>query len=287
MINSPALRIVAAVIVVGGLAIAPLLDDSDSTEARLIDPLPVETPQFQILRRRGDLALTGHTASQKQEQDLLQVANSSYPGILVVTDFQPLGVVPDFWADITVQALYLLAETRFAEATVSTDKLSIRGVIDDEIGWQSRLEAIKKALPAEFTVTSDTMLVDDSVSVAMICERAFAAFKPGRINFEESSANFLGSAYPRLDRLVALANACKNSRITITGHTDASGNEVWNQGLSLKRANAVADYIVNSGIDRSRLDVGGVGSTVPIADDSTRYGRSLNRRIEIVLVSKN
>lgn len=287
MINSPAARIVAAVILVGGLAIAPMLDNGDSTETPLIIPLPAELPKFKILRRQGELMLTGHTTSHKQERDLLRLANSSYPDNLVVTDFRPLGVVPDFWADITVQALYLLAETRYAEATISTDELKIRGVIDDELGWQNRLDAIQKVLPAEFTVTSDTMLVDDSVSVAALCERAFKAFKPGPINFGESSSNFLGSAYPRLERLVALVSACEESRISITGHTDASGNEVWNRTLSLKRANAVADHIVNSGIDRSRLEARGMGSTVPIADDSTRYGRSLNRRIEIVLVSKN
>ncbi|NQV87470.1 MAG: OmpA family protein [Woeseiaceae bacterium] len=218
---------------------------------------------------------------------MLQVAHSAYPDIMVVTDFQPLGVIPDFWADVTLQALYLLAETRYAEATISMDELNIRGVIDDELGWQNRLDAVRKTLPTDLAVTTDTMLINNPVSVVTVCERAFKAFEPGPINFEESSTNFLGSAYPRLDRLVALANACKESRISITGHTDASGNEIRNQDLSLKRANAVADHIVNSGIDRSRLEVRGVGSTVAIADDSTRYGRSLNRRIEIVLVGEN
>jgi OOP family OmpA-OmpF porin len=69
----------------------------------------------------------------------------------------------------------------------------------------------------------------------------------------------------------------------VTGHTDASGDETWNQRLSLKRANAVADYVATGGVARSRLTVAGVGSSMPIADDNTRYGRSLNRRIEIAL----
>jgi outer membrane protein OmpA-like peptidoglycan-associated protein len=205
----------------------------------------------------------------------------------VVTDFQPLAVAPDFWADVTLQALYLLAVSRYAEATIAADELNIRGVVDDQLGWQNRLDAIKKTLPANFVVSTDIMFVDNRVSVATVCERAFRAFNSGPIKFEESSTTFLSSAYPRLDRLVALANACRASLISITGHTDASGSEAGNQELSLKRANAVADHIVNSGIDRSRLLVRGVGSTVPIADDTTRYGRSLNRRIEIVLVNKN
>jgi outer membrane protein OmpA-like peptidoglycan-associated protein len=47
----------------------------------------------------------------------------------------------------------------------------------------------------------------------------------------------------------------------------------------------VGDYIVDGGVERARLLVAGAGSSAPIADDSTRYGRSLNRRIEIKLSS--
>ena len=69
----------------------------------------------------------------------------------------------------------------------------------------------------------------------------------------------------------------------MTGHTDASGSEGWNQHLSMQRAQAVGDYLVSGGVDRARLLLAGVGSSSPIADDSTRYGRSLNRRIDIEL----
>jgi OOP family OmpA-OmpF porin len=118
-----------------------------------------------------------------------------------------------------------------------------------------------------------------------MCERAFSLLHPGPIKFEESSADFRSSAYPSLDRIIALANACGDSRISITGHTDASGSDAWNKILSLKRANAVGDYIVKGGVHRNRLRISGVGSGVPMADESTRFGRSLNRRIEIDLAS--
>jgi OOP family OmpA-OmpF porin len=260
-----------------------MLDDSDEVDMTSGKPVATPRPEFRIQRRPGELTLSGHTLSRTHEQDLLQVAASSYPNDRVINDFQPLGIVPDTWADTTAQVSYLLQETTSADAVISANEILIRGVIISHLSWQSRLDAFRKALPANISISADTVLVDPAISVAAICGRAFESFDTGPINFEESSTEFRSSAYPRLDRLIALANACENSRLSITGHTDASGNEAWNRQLSIKRASAVGDYIETGGIDAARLQISGVGSAEPIADDGTRYGRSLNRRIEIAL----
>lgn len=116
-----------------------------------------------------------------------------------------------------------------------------------------------------------------------LCQRAMAAFRAGPVNFEESATTMLPSGEPVLDRVVALAATCRRSVIEITGHTDSSGNETRNLRLSVARAAAVADYLVRRGIPRHRIVATGVGSSEPIADNSRRYGRGLNRRIEIAL----
>lgn len=284
MIKNSATRKVAAVILVGGLAVSPLLDNSESNDSS-IAPLAPLSPQFQFRWQRGELTLSGHTTSLQHEQELLQVAQSSYPEDPVITNFRPLGIIPPYWEGMTVQVLYLLAESASAQAELSADEIRIRGITVDHLSWQSRFDAMKKGLPPHVSVTVDILAVDPTVSVAEICTRALVAFESGAINFEESSANFRSSAYPRLDRVIALANACRNSEISITGYTDSSGDASWNQRLSLQRAITVGDYIVDGGIERARLLVSGAGSSAPIADDSTRYGRGLNRRIEIKLTS--
>ncbi len=281
MIKRRATKLVAVLIIVVGLALPPPLDDDNSTQTTSSAARPVVSPQFQISWRRGVLTLTGHTVSADHEQDLLQVSAASYLASAVITDFQPLGIVPPHWADTTVQVVYLLAETTSANATLFENELTIQGVTTEPLGWQNRLNALKQALPRAVTVMADALVVDAGVSVDALCDQATAGFDAGPIGFEESSAEFRSSAYPRLDRLIALADACPGSVITITGHTDASGSEAWNQSLSLKRADAVGDYVVNGGIERSRLVVAGAGSSSAIADNATRYGRSLNRRIEI------
>jgi len=284
VIKNSAARKVAAVILVGGLAVSPLLDNSESNDSSITALAPL-SPQFQIRWQRGELTLSGHTSSLQHEQELLQVAQSSYPEDPVITNFRPLGIIPPYWEDMTVQVLYLLAESASAQAELSADEIRIRGITVDHLGWQSRFNAINKALPPHVSVTVDILPVDPTVSVVEICTRAFLAFESGAISFDESSTSFRSSAYPRLDRVTALANACRHSEISITGYTDSSGDAAWNQRLSLQRANAVGDYIVDGGVERARLLVAGAGSSAPIADDSTRYGRSLNRRIEIKLSS--
>lgn len=72
-----------------------------------------------------------------------------------------------------------------------------------------------------------------------------------------------------------------NETLSITGHTDSTGPEAYNQGLSERRANAVADYLAGRGVDRDRMTTAGAGESQPIADNGTREGRAQNRRVEI------
>ncbi len=93
------------------------------------------------------------------------------------------------------------------------------------------------------------------------------------------------SAIPVLEQVAAFADACRDTLVSITGHTDSSGDENYNRALSLARAKVVADWLQESGIEGDRLEVAGVGSSVPVADNATRFGRSLNRRIDIELAA--
>ena len=68
--------------------------------------------------------------------------------------------------------------------------------------------------------------------------------------------------------------------LAISGHTDDVGNDEYNQTLSDKRAAAVRRYLINQGIDENRMTSHGYGETRPIADNKTKQGRALNRRVE-------
>ncbi len=71
-------------------------------------------------------------------------------------------------------------------------------------------------------------------------------------------------------------------KVRIVGHTDSAGAEAYNQRLSERRAQAVADYLKHMGIAESRLSVEGQGERRPVASNDTAEGRAQNRRVEVI-----
>ncbi|MEM9431057.1 MAG: OmpA family protein [Pseudomonadota bacterium] len=74
-----------------------------------------------------------------------------------------------------------------------------------------------------------------------------------------------------------------NNTVQVIGHTDNTGTQAFNQGLSERRADSVASLLRQGGVPSSRINAFGVGETQPIATNSTAAGRSQNRRVEIVI----
>jgi len=87
--------------------------------------------------------------------------------------------------------------------------------------------------------------------------------------------------------LTSVQRAIRNfseATITIEGHTDAIGNDRYNENLSYERAAAVKQYLLaNMGLDDSRITALGYGESRPIASNETNEGRAQNRRIDLVL----
>jgi OmpA-OmpF porin, OOP family len=99
--------------------------------------------------------------------------------------------------------------------------------------------------------------------------------------FDFDRSNVKPEAAKILDRLVAFMQENKNSKVTLSGHTDNVGSDAYNQKLSERRVAAVREYAVKKGVDAGRISGQGFGESKPIADNKTREGRSKNRRVEI------
>ncbi len=102
-------------------------------------------------------------------------------------------------------------------------------------------------------------------------------------HFDFDSATLKPAMEAELDNVANQINASKGDEtLEIVGHTDSTGTEAYNQGLSERRAQAAADYLAGKGISPNNMTVKGMGESSPVADNGTREGRAMNRRVEIL-----
>ena len=89
----------------------------------------------------------------------------------------------------------------------------------------------------------------------------------------------------KLERLAETLKDYKDTNILVAGHTDNVGTDDYNMKLSEKRADAVASFLSNKGVKRSRMSVNGYGEATPLVDNTSETGRDKNRRVELAIVA--
>jgi OOP family OmpA-OmpF porin len=101
--------------------------------------------------------------------------------------------------------------------------------------------------------------------------------------FEFNKAELRPGGQQRLDELAAKAKDANVDQIVLTGHADRIGSEQYNQELSEKRAQAVADYLQSKGIDSSKVQVAGRGESQPVTgNECSRLGKDDNKNQKLI-----
>jgi OOP family OmpA-OmpF porin len=117
---------------------------------------------------------------------------------------------------------------------------------------------------------------------APVQEKITLSSVSGQANFAVNSAKLTDAGRSAIDEVVEqLRGFDRVKSIVITGHTDSTGSAAYNQKLSERRAAAVRDYLISRGVNPALLTSIGAGEDQPIADNSTKEGRQMNRRVEI------
>lgn len=103
----------------------------------------------------------------------------------------------------------------------------------------------------------------------------------GDVSFDVDSDVVLPGLYTELDRIAQILIKYPQTTIVVEGHTDSTGSDVYNQGLSERRAQSVQRLLVERGVSAARITTVGYGETRPVATNDTPAGRQMNRRVEI------
>ena len=148
----------------------------------------------------------------------------------------------------------------------------------------SKLEASENAANASAQIQSlENQVQNMSAELAELKKAPKQQYILQSVLFEINSSEIRSTDVPELTSLQSLLANNTALTATIIGHTDDSGPTAFNEKLSLDRASTVKAWLVEKGIDASRLSIKGVSSTNPIIPDSRESARAVNRRTEIIL----
>ena len=256
----------------------------------VVESLLIELNGDEQTLRVDGLALQDNLAepgSRVRREALLEIVGTALPDWTLSSDLEPAANVPTEF-DVSVKEI-LPALAGANRAQLEIDDTQIR--VDAEYGTfadRSTLEGLLTTLKTSevagsrelsWTIDSPDPIPEPAPELDG-CQQAFdELLAADSIKFTTNLADIRPASRGLLDKLVEVARDCKVT-IEIEGHTDSRGSVETNLELSQARADRVRSYLIDNGVDGTRISARGLGSQRPIADNNTVNGRQANRRIE-------
>lgn len=141
--------------------------------------------------------------------------------------------------------------------------------------WSQNMEKRKREMEAATQGTG--------VGVSQTADNRLKLDIPSDVSFDSGRYDIKSSFMPVLNRFAEQLRQTSNYTVDIIGHTDSTGSDAINNPLSVNRANATRNYLVQRGANSARIYTDGRGSYEPIATNATAQGRARNRRVEIYM----
>ena len=107
---------------------------------------------------------------------------------------------------------------------------------------------------------------------------------PGNVTFATDSSDLSPAFFDVLNSVGKVLKEYDQTVVEVAGHTDNTGSEAYNQGLSERRASSVSQFLQTMKVSSERLIVVGMGELRPVAENTSTSGRQTNRRVEITMV---
>ena len=231
------------------------------------------------------LTLTGYVPDNNVHAALVQAAGRKFFNEKVVDNLKASVGAPSGFATAVIPALGALSRLSTGTLVVFDREVKLSGDALYEAAAGQIRAGLTKDIPKGWQTKPEISVKPAAAPVdATVCQQLFSdLLAKGKIRFESGRAVIDPDSAGLLDRLIETALRCPTATIEIAGHTDTDGDDGFNQALSEKRAQAVADYLVKAGLPADRFKAMGYGSLQPVASNDTDEGKAQNRRIEFVV----
>ncbi len=107
---------------------------------------------------------------------------------------------------------------------------------------------------------------------------------PGNVTFDVNQSSIRSDFYDVLNSVVLVVKEFDKTNLEVSGYTDSTGSDQYNQELSERRAASVGSYFTSQGVASGRVWTRGFGERDPVADNDTPAGRERNRRVQLKLI---
>jgi outer membrane protein OmpA-like peptidoglycan-associated protein len=224
--------------------------------------------EFQRLRREREADIAARADLERQQQAAIADAQSRRQ-------------------QAEAQAQELRVQIEQAQQQAQQTQAELARAREQAQATQAELDRAKAAL-AERDVEARRLRMQQELArlaTTRSDQRGFIVTLPG-IFFDTGKAELKTGARNTLTRIAEQLRSDDTIRVSIEGHTDNVGSEAMNQELSERRANAVRDVLVASGISADRITTAGRGESQPVVTNNTASGRQQNRRVELIITNQ-
>lgn len=247
-------------------------------------------PEFiATLSPEGTLQMRGVLQNGDQEAVVLSFARAHFGVSDSYISAQAAERVPPNWMSRVFAGLEALSHVKNGALEVTEQAIEVRGASGDQNASSvvTGVLADRLGQSAPFTVAVRYVEALDPLASLPTPEeclaRLNAVLDAQKISFDAGKATVTSESISQLNALAKAFEGCDFVPIEIGGHTDSSGREEMNKGLSQARADTVRNMLIDRGIPPGILTAVGYGEAEPIADNDTEEGREANRRIAFTL----
>ncbi|SHG50413.1 OmpA family protein [Bradyrhizobium erythrophlei] len=231
------------------------------------------------------LTLTGYVPDNNVHAAIASAAGRKFFSEKVVDNLKASIGAPSGFVSAVVPALGALSRLSTGTLVATDREIKLSGDAFYDAAVTQIRASLARDFPEGWQVKADISVKPAAAPVdPTVCQQLFSELLGrGKIRFEPRRASIDQDSAGLLDRLIETAMRCPSADIEIAGHTDADGEDAFNQALSEKRAQAVMDYLVKAGLPANRFTAIGYGSSQPVASNDTDEGKAQNRRIDFVV----